>query len=64
MYSFANGPCLLFCKIIQANKQCFFQAKSFNVDPDLVRISVGLEEVSDLRSRFQTALDAVEKAQK
>ncbi|CAI7600645.1 unnamed protein product [Penicillium pancosmium] len=39
-------------------------AKSFNVDPDLVRISVGLEEVSDLRSRFKTALDAVEKARK
>lgn len=40
------------------------QARSFNVDPDLVRISVGLEEVSDLRRRFQRALDAVEKVQK
>ncbi|KAJ5152859.1 Cystathionine gamma-synthase [Penicillium canariense] len=39
-------------------------ARSFNVDPDLVRISVGLEEVSDLRSRVQRALDAVEKAKK
>ncbi|KAJ5124661.1 Pyridoxal phosphate-dependent transferase major region subdomain 2 [Penicillium bovifimosum] len=35
-------------------------ARSFNVDPDLVRISVGLEEVSDLRSTFQRALDAVQ----
>jgi len=42
----------------------FFQAKSFNVDPDLVRISVGLEDLSDLRSRFETALKAVEKARK
>ncbi|KAJ5288476.1 hypothetical protein N7478_001506 [Penicillium angulare] len=37
-------------------------ARSFNADPSLVRISVGLEEVADLRSRFQKALDAVEKA--
>ncbi|KAJ5633015.1 hypothetical protein N7490_009354 [Penicillium lividum] len=36
-------------------------ARSFNVDPDLVRISVGLEDLPDLRSRFQRALDAVEK---
>lgn len=36
------------------------QARSFNVDPDLVRISVGLEEVPDLRSRVQRALDAVQ----
>ncbi|KAK9848512.1 hypothetical protein MYU51_016517 [Penicillium brevicompactum] len=35
-------------------------ARSFNVDPDLVRISVGLEEVPDLRARFQRALDAVQ----
>ncbi|KAJ5726472.1 uncharacterized protein N7483_007829 [Penicillium malachiteum] len=39
-------------------------ARSFNVDPDLVRISVGLEEVPDLRARFQTALDAVAKVEK
>ncbi|KAJ6111612.1 hypothetical protein N7523_007673 [Penicillium sp. IBT 18751x] len=39
-------------------------ARSFNVDPDLVRISVGLEDVSDLRARFQRALEAVEKAKK
>ncbi|KAJ5594540.1 uncharacterized protein N7459_000748 [Penicillium hispanicum] len=38
--------------------------RSFGVDPDLVRISVGLEDVSDLRSRVRRALDAVEKAQK
>ncbi|KAJ5114601.1 hypothetical protein NUU61_000360 [Penicillium alfredii] len=37
-------------------------AKSFDVDPNLVRVSVGLEDVSDLRSRVQRALDAVEKA--
>ncbi|CAI7591465.1 unnamed protein product [Penicillium bialowiezense] len=37
-------------------------ARSFNVDPDLVRISVGLEEVPDLRARFQRALDAVQSA--
>ncbi|KAJ5510847.1 Pyridoxal phosphate-dependent transferase major region subdomain 2 [Penicillium expansum] len=36
-------------------------ARSFNVDPDLVRISVGLEEVPDLRSRVQRALDAVQR---
>ncbi|OQE16900.1 hypothetical protein PENFLA_c026G02455 [Penicillium flavigenum] len=35
-------------------------ARSFNVDPDLVRISVGLEDVHDLRSRVQRALDAVQ----
>jgi Cystathionine beta-lyases/cystathionine gamma-synthases len=35
-----------------------------NVDPDLVRISIGLEDLSDLRARFQRALDAVEKARK
>lgn len=38
------------------------QARSFNVDPDLVRISVGLEEVPDLRARFEKALDAVKSA--
>lgn len=38
--------------------------RSFNVDPDLVRISVGLEDVSDLRSRVQRALDAVENVRK
>ncbi|KAJ5652515.1 hypothetical protein N7507_009941 [Penicillium longicatenatum] len=36
-------------------------ARSFNVDPDLVRISVGLEDLADLRARFQRALEAVEK---
>ncbi|EPS26566.1 Cystathionine gamma-synthase [Penicillium oxalicum] len=35
--------------------------KTYNVDPDLVRISVGLEELPDLRRRFQRALEAVEK---
>lgn len=40
------------------------QARSFNADPDLVRISVGLEDVSDLRARVQRALNAVEKAKK
>ncbi|PWY66177.1 cystathionine gamma-synthase [Aspergillus eucalypticola CBS 122712] len=34
-------------------------ASSFGVDFDLVRISVGLEDVSDLRQRFQQALNAV-----
>ncbi|RAL06312.1 cystathionine gamma-synthase [Aspergillus ibericus CBS 121593] len=34
-------------------------ASSFGVDLGLVRISVGLEDVSDLSSRFQQALDAV-----
>ncbi|KAE8348484.1 pyridoxal phosphate-dependent transferase [Aspergillus coremiiformis] len=36
-------------------------ASSFGVESDLVRISVGLENVSDLRCRFQQALDAVAK---
>ncbi|OQD88941.1 hypothetical protein PENANT_c003G03506 [Penicillium antarcticum] len=39
-------------------------ARSFDVDPDLVRISVGLEEVSDLRARVQRALDAVQNVRK
>ncbi|KAE8375319.1 pyridoxal phosphate-dependent transferase [Aspergillus bertholletiae] len=34
-------------------------ASSFGVEFDLVRISVGLEDVSDLRCRFQRALEAV-----
>ncbi|KAJ6153791.1 hypothetical protein N7470_006750, partial [Penicillium chermesinum] len=37
-------------------------AKSFGVEADLVRVSVGLEELPDLRLRVQKALDAVEKA--
>lgn len=35
------------------------QASTFGIDSDLVRISVGLEDVSDLCSRIQRALDAV-----
>lgn len=38
------------------------QASSFGVEFDLVRISVGLEDVQDLQTRFQHALDAVSKA--
>ncbi|PYH95207.1 cystathionine gamma-synthase [Aspergillus ellipticus CBS 707.79] len=34
-------------------------ANSFGVDFDLVRISVGLEDIPDLRHRIQQALDAV-----
>lgn len=41
-----------------------YQARSFNVDPDLVRVSVGLEEVPDLQGRFQRALDAVQSTKK
>ena len=37
------------------------QARTFDVDPDLVRISVGLEDAADLRARVQRALDAVQK---
>ena len=57
---------LLITLLLLGNKLMglIFQARSFNVDPDLVRISVGLEEVSDLRGRFQRALDAVEKVKK
>ncbi|KNG88022.1 cystathionine gamma-synthase [Aspergillus nomiae NRRL 13137] len=36
-------------------------ASSFGVEFDLVRISVGLEDISDLRYRFQQALEAVAK---
>ncbi|KAE8395405.1 pyridoxal phosphate-dependent transferase [Aspergillus alliaceus] len=36
-------------------------ASSFGVEFDLVRISVGLEDVPDLRCRLQRALDAVAK---
>ncbi|KAL4864961.1 hypothetical protein BDV12DRAFT_157386 [Aspergillus spectabilis] len=39
-------------------------ANSYGVEFDLVRISVGLEEASFLRTRVQHALDAVAKAQK
>ncbi|KAJ5885310.1 Cystathionine gamma-synthase [Penicillium taxi] len=39
-------------------------AKSYDIDPDLIRVSVGLEDVADLRSTFQQALDAAEKANK
>ncbi|OJJ43342.1 hypothetical protein ASPZODRAFT_103197 [Penicilliopsis zonata CBS 506.65] len=36
-------------------------ALSCGIDPNLVRISVGLEDVSDLSATFQKALDAVAK---
>ncbi|KAL5332645.1 pyridoxal phosphate-dependent transferase [Aspergillus crustosus] len=39
-------------------------ARSFGVEFDLVRISVGLEDTSFLRSRVQHALDAVAQSQK
>ncbi|KAJ5162444.1 hypothetical protein N7492_007836 [Penicillium capsulatum] len=39
-------------------------ARGLGVDPDLVRVSVGLEELADLRSRFQRALDAAAQAKK
>lgn len=38
------------------------QARSFGIDSDLVRISIGLEDVPDLSVRVQHALEAVEKA--
>ena len=34
--------------------------KQFGVDPDLIRISVGLEDADELRSKVQNALKAVE----
>jgi cystathionine gamma-synthase len=37
-------------------------AAQFGVPSDLIRISVGLEEVDDLRARFQVALKAAEEA--
>ena len=37
-------------------------AKSYGVDPDLVRISVGLEDVSVLRRWIEHALEAARKA--
>jgi len=37
-------------------------AAQFGVDPDLVRISVGLEDTEDLKSWFRTALKAAENA--
>ncbi|KAL1851777.1 Cystathionine gamma-synthase [Paecilomyces lecythidis] len=37
-------------------------ARSFDVDPDLVRISVGLEDTADLSGRFQRALAAAKDA--
>ncbi|KAJ9326478.1 hypothetical protein DTO027B5_297 [Paecilomyces variotii] len=37
-------------------------ARSFNVDPDLVRISVGLEDSADLSERFKRALAAAQDA--
>jgi cystathionine beta-lyase/cystathionine gamma-synthase len=53
---FRDYPVLFLTSIAQAN--------SFGVEFDLVRISVGLEEASFLRTRVQHALDAVAKAQK
>lgn len=40
------------------------QASSFGIDFDLVRVSVGLEDIPDIRSRFQQALDAVASVKK
>lgn len=37
------------------------QAAKFGVEADLIRISVGLEEASELVSRFERALAAVTK---
>lgn len=37
-------------------------AAEYGVDPDLVRLSVGLEETSDLEERFRKALAAAENA--
>ncbi|KAI9807770.1 MAG: hypothetical protein M1825_005075 [Sarcosagium campestre] len=37
-------------------------SSQFGVDPNLVRISVGLEETSDLVARFQRALEVVSKS--
>ena len=39
-----------------------YQASSFGIPFDLIRISVGLEDPADLCARVQRALDAVEKA--
>lgn len=40
------------------------QASSFGIDFDLVRVSVGLEDIPDIRSKFQQALDAVASVKK
>jgi len=37
-------------------------AKSYGVDPDLVRVSVGLEDASVIRRWFDKALEAARKA--
>ena len=36
-------------------------ARSYGVDPDLVRVSVGLEDAKKLRSWFEKALDVARK---
>lgn len=40
------------------------QASSFGIDFNLVRVSVGLEDIPDIHSRFQQALDAVASVKK
>lgn len=42
-----------------SNILLLLQASLFGIDFDLVRVSVGLEDIPDIRSRFQQALDAV-----
>lgn len=46
----------------EANKP-LQQARSFGVAPDLVRISVGLEDAHKLEAIFDRALDAAKRAQ-
>ena len=56
--SFHHNGLVLVCLILLA------QASSFGVEFDLVRISVGLEDVPLLRAKVQQALDAVAKISK
>jgi cystathionine gamma-synthase len=50
--------------VLLAHYQELQWAASFGVDPDLVRVSVGLEETGQLREVFEKALDAVARAAK
>ncbi|KAK3384739.1 pyridoxal phosphate-dependent transferase [Podospora didyma] len=49
--------------VLLAHYQELDWAASFNVDPDLIRISVGLEETDEIVNVFQSALKAAESVE-
>ena len=49
--------------VLLAHYQELDWARGFGVEPDLVRVSVGLEETEVLRTIFQEALEAAAKVE-